>query len=98
NVRVGPRLRVSGLSRPSAASVNSVPGDSLIRASPIEWAATYSARFRISDGPSAVKIAEASCGHRIKKNSHRPSAQSADVAVERKITENSSETASQTPP
>ena len=37
-------------------------------------------------------------GHTIRKNSHMPNAHSAEVAVERKITENSIETASQTPP
>ena len=43
-------------------------------------------------------IAEAIIGHSRKKNSQSPSAQSAEVAVERKITENSSEAASHTPP
>ena len=37
-------------------------------------------------------------GHTIRKNSHTPSAHRAEVAVERKITENSIDAASHTPP
>ena len=60
--------------------------------------ATYWSTDVICAGAKPMVIAEAIIGHRMKKNSHSPSAQSAEVAVERKITENSIATASHTPP
>ena len=93
-----PSERVSGLSKASTASLNSVPGDRRISSSPISCTPTYWSRFLISDGARAMAIAGPSCGQMMKKNSQSPRAQSADVAVERKITENSIATASQTPP
>jgi len=47
----------------------------------ISWTAAYSSRLLISLGATPDTMAEASCGHSRKKNSHRPSAQSAEVAV-----------------
>ena len=81
-----------GSSSASTHSPNSVEGDSRVSICAVVTSVAW-----CSGDTKASAIAGASAGQITERNSHRPSVTSAAVAAERKITENSMASASQTP-